>query len=232
MNSFSLYNLLYGIMLGGDILEKQSDFLNSVYPVGEKIDEEVASEAKLGDVRAQEYLITKYQNFVKAKAKSYFLIGADKEDIYQEGMIGLYKAIRDYKPDKLASFKAFAELCVTRQIITAIKTATRQKHIPLNTYVSLNKPIYGEESDRTLLDVLSEARVTDPEEIVIIKEELKHIETEIGQVLSDLEMEVLGSYLDGKSYQEIACDLNRHAKSIDNALQRVKRKLEKNLNVR
>jgi RNA polymerase sporulation-specific sigma factor len=219
-------------MLGGDILEKQSDFLNSVYPVGEKIDEEVASEAKLGDVRAQEYLITKYQNFVKAKAKSYFLIGADKEDIYQEGMIGLYKAIRDYKPDKLASFKAFAELCVTRQIITAIKTATRQKHIPLNTYVSLNKPIYGEESDRTLLDVLSEARVTDPEEIVIIKEELKHIETEIGQVLSDLEMEVLGSYLDGKSYQEIACDLNRHAKSIDNALQRVKRKLEKNLNVR
>jgi len=218
--------------LGGDILEKRVDFLNSVYPVGEKIDEEVVSEAKSGDVRAQEYLITKYQNFVKAKAKSYFLIGADKEDIYQEGMIGLYKAIRDYRPDKLASFKAFAELCVTRQIITAIKTATRQKHIPLNTYVSLNKPIYGEESDRTLLDVLSEAKVTDPEEIMIIKEELSHIENEIGQVLSDLEMEVLGSYLDGKSYQEIACDLNRHAKSIDNALQRVKRKLEKNLNVR
>jgi len=213
-------------------LEKRVDFLNSVYPVGEKIDEEVVSEAKSGDVRAQEYLITKYQNFVKAKAKSYFLIGADKEDIYQEGMIGLYKAIRDYRPDKLASFKAFAELCVTRQIITAIKTATRQKHIPLNTYVSLNKPIYGEESDRTLLDVLSEAKVTDPEEIMIIKEELSHIENEIGQVLSDLEMEVLGSYLDGKSYQEIACDLNRHAKSIDNALQRVKRKLEKNLNVR
>lgn len=219
-------------MFGGDILEKRVDFLNSVYPVGEKIDEEVVSEAKSGDVRAQEYLITKYQNFVKAKAKSYFLIGADKEDIYQEGMIGLYKAIRDYRPDKLASFKAFAELCVTRQIITAIKTATRQKHIPLNTYVSLNKPIYGEESDRTLLDVLSEAKVTDPEEIMIIKEELSHIENEIGQVLSDLEMEVLGSYLDGKSYQEIACDLNRHAKSIDNALQRVKRKLEKNLNVR
>ena len=218
--------------MGGDILEKRVDFLNSVYPVGEKIDEEVVSEAKSGDVRAQEYLITKYQNFVKAKAKSYFLIGADKEDIYQEGMIGLYKAIRDYRPDKLASFKAFAELCVTRQIITAIKTATRQKHIPLNTYVSLNKPIYGEESDRTLLDVLSEAKVTDPEEIMIIKEELSHIENEIGQVLSDLEMEVLGSYLDGKSYQEIACDLNRHAKSIDNALQRVKRKLEKNLNVR
>ncbi|WP_139906474.1 RNA polymerase sporulation sigma factor SigH [Clostridium thermarum] len=194
---------------------------------GDKLDEEVVIEAKKGDVRAQEYLINKYQNFVKAKAKSYFLIGADKEDIYQEGMIGLYKAIRDFKPDKLSSFKAFAELCVTRQIITAIKTATRQKHIPLNTYVSLNKPIYDEESDRTLLDVLSSLKVSDPEELIISKEEMSHIETEIGEVLSDLEMEVLMSYLDGKSYQEIACDLDRHAKSIDNALQRVKRKLEK-----
>ena len=196
------------------------------------MDEEIVVEAKLGNVRAQEYLINKYQNFVKAKAKSYFLIGADKEDIYQEGMIGLYKAIRDFKPDKLASFKAFAELCVTRQIITAIKTATRQKHIPLNTYVSLNKPVYDEESDRTLLDVLSEAKISDPEELMISREELSHIENEIGEVLSELEMEVLASYLDGKSYQEIACDLNRHAKSIDNALQRVKRKLEKSLNIR
>lgn len=197
-----------------------------------KLDEEIVDEAKKGNKRAQEYIINKYQNFVKAKAKSYFLIGADKEDIYQEGMIGLYKAIRDFKPDKLASFKAFAELCVTRQIITAIKTATRQKHIPLNTYVSLNKPIYEEESDRTLLDVLAGIKVADPEELVISKEEMGHIEKEIGQVLSELEMEVLMSYLDGKSYQEIACDLDRHAKSIDNALQRVKRKLEKCLNNR
>lgn len=197
-----------------------------------RLDEEIVDEAKKGDKRAQEYIINKYQNFVKAKAKSYFLIGADKEDIYQEGMIGLYKAIRDFKPDKLASFKAFAELCVTRQIITAIKTATRQKHIPLNTYVSLNKPIYEEESDRTLLDVLAGIKVADPEELVISKEEMGHIEKEIGQVLSELEMEVLMSYLDGKSYQEIACDLDRHAKSIDNALQRVKRKLEKCLNNR
>ena len=193
----------------------------------EKLDEEVVLEAKNGNVRAQEYLISKYENFVKAKSKSYFLIGADKEDIYQEGMIGLYKAIRDFKPDKLTSFKAFAELCVTRQIITAIKTATRQKHIPLNTYVSLNKPIYEEESDRTLLDVLAGFRITDPEELVISQEQMEHIEEEISKVLSDLELEVLTSYLDGKSYQEIACDLDRHAKSIDNALQRVKRKLEK-----
>lgn len=198
----------------------------------EKLDEEIVLEAKDGNARAQEYLITKYENFVKAKAKSYFLIGADKEDIYQEGMIGLYKAIRDFKPDKLTSFKAFAELCVTRQIITAIKTATRQKHIPLNTYVSLNKPIYEEESDRTLLDVLSGLRITDPEELVISQEQMMHIEKEISNVLSELELEVLTSYLDGKSYQEIACDLDRHAKSIDNALQRVKRKLEKCLNVK
>ncbi|NEZ46599.1 RNA polymerase sporulation sigma factor SigH [Clostridium niameyense] len=196
----------------------------------ECVDEEIVMEAKSGNWRAQEFLISKYENFVKAKAKSYFLIGADKEDIYQEGMIGLYKAIRDFRPDKLSSFRAFAELCVTRQIITAIKTATRQKHIPLNTYVSLNKPIYDDESDRTLLDVLSEAKVADPEELIISREKLNHIQNEIGEVLSDLEMEVLMSYLDGKSYQEIACDLDRRAKSIDNALQRVKRKLEKCLN--
>ena len=198
----------------------------------DKLDEEVVLEAKRGNKQAQEYLINKYENFVKAKAKSYFLIGADKEDIYQEGMIGLYKAIRDFKADKLASFKAFAELCVTRQIITAIKTATRQKHIPLNTYISLNKPVYDQESDRTLMDVISGAKITDPEELVVSKEELLDIEKEISQVLSDLEMEVLMSYIEGKSYQEIACDLDRHAKSIDNALQRVKRKLEKCLGKR
>lgn len=197
----------------------------------QKDDKEIAIEAKNGNVLAQEYLINKYESFVKTKAKSYFLIGADKEDIYQEGMIGLYKAIRDFNPDKLSTFKAFAELCVTRQIITAIKTATRQKHIPLNTYISLNKPIYEEESERTLLDVLAGLKITDPEELVISQEEKVRIEEEIEKVLSRLELEVLNSYLDGKSYQEIACDLDRHAKSIDNALQRVKRKLEKCLDI-
>ena len=196
----------------------------------DKSDEEVVSEAQKGNNRAQEYLITKYENFVKSKAKSYFLIGADKEDIYQEGMIGFYKAIRDFKPDKFTSFKAFAEICVTRQIITAIKTATRQKHIPLNSYVSLNKPIYEDESDTTLIDVLSSIAISDPEELIISQEQLKFIEEEIAKVLSELELEVLTSYLDGKSYQEIASDLDRHEKSIDNALQRVKRKLEKCLN--
>lgn len=198
----------------------------------DKLDEEVVIEAKDGNNRAQEYLMAKYENFVKAKAKSYFLIGADKEDIYQEGMIGLYKAIRDYNPQKSTSFKAFAEICVTRQIITAVKTATRQKHIPLNTYISLNKPIYEEESERTLLDVLAGLKISDPEELMISKEKMDYIEDKISKVLSGLELEVLTSYLDGKSYQEIACDLERHSKSIDNALQRVKRKLEKCLDLK
>ena len=192
-----------------------------------KAEEEVVIEAKNGSVRAQEYVISKYESFVKAKSKSYFLIGADKEDIYQEGMIGLYKAIRDFNYEKSTTFKAFAELCITRQIITAIKTATRQKHIPLNTYISLNKPVSEDDSERTLLDIISSMKITDPEELIISKEKKKYIEGEISKVLSDLEKVVLQSYLDGKSYQEIACDLDRHAKSIDNALQRVKRKLEK-----
>jgi len=195
-------------------------------------DEVIVEAAKDGDIDALEYLIRKYKNFVRAKARSYFLIGADREDIIQEGMIGLYKAIRDYRSDKLASFRVFAELCITRQIITAIKTATRQKHIPLNSYISLNKPIYDEESDRTLLDVISGHKITDPEELVISREELIHIEEKIGEILSGLEWDVLTLYLQGRSYQEIAYDLGRHVKSIDNALQRVKRKLEKYLEER
>ncbi len=196
------------------------------------LEEEVVALARDGDDKASEYLIKKYKNFVRAKARSYFLIGADREDIIQEGMIGLFKAIRDFRSEKISSFRAFAELCITRQIITAIKTATRQKHIPLNSYVSLNKPIYDEESERTLMDVLAGARVLDPEELIISREEVHSIETKIGEVLSDLEQEVLSDYLQGKSYQEIAEHLDRHVKSIDNALQRVKRKLERFLEVR
>ncbi len=190
-------------------------------------DEEIVTMAQEADGTALEYLLNKYKNFVRSKARSYFLIGADHEDIVQEGMIGLYKAIRDFKPDKLSSFRAFAELCITRQIITAIKTATRQKHIPLNSYVSLNKPLYDEESDRTLLDVIIEGRATNPEELLISQEDLMSIRDKIDEVLSSLEQEVLAAYLDGESYQEIAENLGRHVKSIDNALQRVKRKLEK-----
>lgn len=197
---------------------------NSILP-----DEELVEYAKSGNTQALEYLINKYKSFVRAKARTYFLIGADREDIIQEGMIGLYKAIRDFKEDKLSSFRAFAELCITRQIITAIKTATRQKHIPLNSYVSLNKPIFDEESDRTLMDIISEESISDPEEVVINREEFAGIEVKMEEILSSLEWEVLSLYLQGKSYQEISEELNRHVKSIDNALQRVKRKLEKYL---
>ena len=189
-------------------------------------DEDIVALSQAGDGQALAYLLDKYKNFVRSKARSYFLIGADHEDIVQEGMIGLYKAIRDFKSVKLTSFRAFAELCVKRQIITAIKTATRQKHFPLNSYVSLNKPLYDEESDRTLLDVI-EGRVTNPEDLYISQEDLSSIQNQIGELLSDLEQQVLSAFLDGKSYQEIAEMLGRHVKSIDNALQRVKRKLYK-----
>ncbi|UOQ44636.1 RNA polymerase sporulation sigma factor SigH [Halobacillus salinarum] len=194
-------------------------------------DEAIVEKINQGQIQALDYLINKYKNFVRAKARTYFLIGADREDIVQEGMIGLYKAIRDYQEDKLSSFKAFAELCVTRQIITAIKTATRQKHIPLNSYVSLDKPIYDEESDRTLLDVIAGSKAIDPQELIVNKEKFGDMEEKISELLSDLEKKVLALYLDGQSYQEISEELKRHVKSIDNALQRVKRKLEKYLEV-
>lgn len=190
-------------------------------------DEEIIKAANAGNEVALEYLIYKYKNYVKLKARSYYLIGADKEDIIQEGMIGLYKAIRDFDSAKETSFRSFAEVCITRQIITAIKTATRQKHIPLNSYISLNKPIYNEESDRTLMDIISGGKICDPEELMIGKEDLSTIEEKMGKSLSKLELEVFTSYIDGLSYQEIADDLDRHVKCIDNALQRVKKKMEK-----
>lgn len=178
---------------------------------------------------ALEYILHKYKNFVRAKARSYFLIGADKEDIVQEGMIGLYKAVRDYNIEKKASFRAFAELCITRQIITAIKTATRQKHQPLNSYVSLNKPVYDEESERMLVDIIAATKVSNPEEIVIDQEDYATIEEEIMKMLSSLENQVLTYYLHGLSYQQIAKIMGRHEKSIDNALQRAKGKIDKYL---
>jgi RNA polymerase sporulation-specific sigma factor len=215
-----------GILVKADFGSKQAKRYNELE------DEEVVEAVHNGDSEALEFLIKKYRNFVRAKARSYFLIGADKEDIVQEGMIGLYKAVRDFREDKLTSFKAFAELCITRQIITAIKTATRQKHIPLNSYVSLDKPIFDEESDRTLMDVISGAKVMDPEELIIHQEEYVQIELKMEELLSDLERKVLALYLDGQSYQEISEELNRHVKSIDNALQRVKRKLERYIDLR
>ena len=190
-------------------------------------DEEIVKIAQGEDSsgEATEYLLNKYKNYVRGKARSYFLIGADHEDIVQEGMIGLFKAIRDYRDDRQASFHAFADLCVTRQIITAIKTATRQKHTPLNNYVSLNKPMFEEESDRTLLETIAEDKPNNPEEVMIDREDYYSIEGWIGEMLSPLEKDVLAMYMDGKSYSQIAVSLERHTKCIDNAIQRIKRKL-------
>ncbi len=195
-------------------------------------DEEIVSLAKNGDTMALEFLISKYKNFVRSKARTYFLIGADREDIIQEGMIGLYKAIRDYRYDRQTSFHSFAEICVTRQIITAIKTATRQKHMPLNSYVSLNKPVYEEESERTLSDVITQGKAGNPEDLFIDQEDFLDIESTMQRILSPLEQDVVNLYLEGKSYVEIAQQLDRHVKSVDNALQRVKRKLEQYLESR
>ena len=207
----------------------KSEKLQVVQHFDELSDEELVEQVHLGNTNALDYLITKYRLFVKVKARSYFLIGADKEDIVQEGMIGLYKAIRDFKGEKLASFRAFAELCITRQIITAIKTATRQKHIPLNSYVSLDKPMYDEDSERTLMDVITSPLSDNPEHLMINREEYSRLEGQMSEVLSELEQQVLVLYLEGRSYNEISNLLKRSTKSIDNALQRIKRKLERHL---
>lgn len=190
------------------------------------MDEEIIQLIQQGNREALDYLIEKYMKFVHSKAQMYFLIGSDREDVIQEGMIGLYKAIRDYNGKKFTSFKRFAELCITRQIITSIKTATRQKHIPLNSYISLDKPIYDDDSERTLLDVIAGSTAIDPQELLINREKLAYMEDKLSESLSKLEKHVLHLYLDGCTYEEMSKKLNRHIKSIDNALQRVKRKLE------
>ncbi|WP_101773867.1 RNA polymerase sporulation sigma factor SigH [Peptostreptococcus faecalis] len=192
-------------------------------------DSDIIKKAKEGDTESIDYIIDKYRIMVKSKAKTYFLIGADKDDIIQEGMIGLYKAIRDYNDEKTSSFRSFADLCITRQIITAIKTATRQKHIPLNSYVSLNKPVFEGESERTLYDTVISNVESDPEKLIIGKENYEYIEKKINEVLSPFEEEVLILYISGHSYSDIAKELKKDSKSVDNAIQRIKRKMEKHL---
>ncbi len=188
-------------------------------------DEQVAELSAEGDKDAAEYLLAKYKNLVRARAKQYFMAGADRDDIMQEGMIGLFKAIRDFDPTKQASFRGFAEICIRRQIITAVKTASRRKHTPLNSYISLSMPVYEDESERTLVDMLAERESVDPEEMFLRREKAEAMEAEINQKLSGLEQTVLSLYLGGMNYQEIAVELGRTSKSIDNALQRIKRKL-------
>ena len=195
--------------------------------LGKMTDEQLIELLREGKTEITDYLMEKYKDMVRKQARAMYLWGGENDDLIQEGMIGLFKAVQDYDPKEGASFSSFAGLCVSRQMYTAIKASQRKKHLPLNSYVSLNKPIYEEESDRTLLDVCAEGHSSNPEELIISQEDLRGIHQRIDEVLSDLEQEVLAAYLDGKSYQEIADNLGRHVKSIDNALQRVKHKLEK-----
>ena len=190
-------------------------------------DEEVVELSAAGDRRATEYILAKYKNLVKSRAKAYFIAGADRDDIVQEGMIGLFKAIRDFDITKQPTFRGFAEMCVKRQIITAIKAASRQKHIPLNSYVSLSEPLYDDNEDKTLVDMLAARKTIDPEEMFLRREKNEMLNAEIESKLSDLEKTVLSLYLGGMNYHEIAAELNRTPKSIDNALQRIKNKLYK-----
>ena len=192
------------------------------------VDEELVEHIRQKNYLAIDFLMNKYKLLVEKKAKTYFLMGASKEDIIQEGMIGLFKAIRDYNPNKEASFFSFADLCITRQMITAVKAATRQKHMPLNTYVSLNKPSYQDDEDRPeLMDSVSNEKISNPEELLIGRENLHIIEHELAKKLSNFEKEVLQLYIDGTSYTEVAAIMNKPIKSIDNALQRIKKKVEK-----
>ena len=183
--------------------------------------------ARNGDTKAMDTLIRRYTGFVRLKSSSYFLAGGDSEDLIQEGLIGLYKAVRDFRSDKETSFRSFAELCITRQIITAIKTATRFKHAPLNTYVSFSQTPAGQESegDCTLGDALPGPGVDEPSIVVISTEELQSLVFCLGTGLSQLESDALRLYLEGSSYEEMADRLDVDTKTIDNALQRVKRKI-------
>lgn len=190
-------------------------------------DEELVAIAQSGKPRVEEFLMDKFKPLVKSRSRAYFLVGGDNEDVVQEGMIGLFKAIRDFDPDKNASFRSFAELCINRQMITAIKSATRQKHQPLNSYISLNRPVFEDESEQTYLDLLQEGTFLNPEALLIGQERKAHLEQQMLENLSAFETKVLNLYLQGRSYVEIGNILDKTEKSIDNALQRVKKKLEK-----
>ena len=192
-------------------------------------DEDLIQEIKSGDKSALEFLIDKYKELVNMKVSKFFMIGAEKEDIIQEGLIGLFKAIKSYNPEKQNSFKTFANLCVERQLITAIKTSNRQKHMPLNSYLSLNEAAYEENEDSSLLDVFDAHQMEDPLDTITKKEYYKTVENAIDKALSDFEKQVLNRYMQGESYIQIAEKLDAPVKSIDNAIQRIRKKAIKNI---
>lgn len=203
--------------------------VNSEQNEQDELDREYIKRIKSGDNIALNYIMDKYKNFVFAKAKPFFIVGAEKEDIVQEGMIGLYKAIKGYDESKEVTFKVFADLCIRRQIMTAIKAATRQKHIPLNSYLSLNKAAFDEEGDRTVMDMLDMETVPDPLDTITSRETYQNLEMQMNELLSDFEQKVLNEYLNGCSYSEIATRLDSHVKAVDNAVQRIKKKVDKHI---
>jgi len=194
-------------------------------------DEDLLNLIHYGNEEALNFLIKKYRGNIQAKASTYFLRGADKEDLVQEGMIGLYKAIRNFKGNKMSSFKTFAELCIKRQIFTAVKAATRQKHEPLNAYVSLYKPLSNQESAYMLLDMIAEKNTTNPELLLINQEEFEEKKQKIAELLSKLEQRVWALFINEYSYIEISKVLSMSEKSIDNTIQRIKRKAGRYLKV-
>lgn len=196
---------------------------------GEKTDEELVELAKIYDPTASDELYHRYKNTVRGKARPYFLVGADREDLLQEGMIGFFKAVRDFDSSKSPLFRPFAELCITRQILTAIKQATRNKHTPLNKYDSLYRTVYDDDSDKRLMDMISSGTAQDPEELYLKQEFSRDLNNAIEELLTPYEHRVLEMFLDGHSYSAIAAELGRSSKSVDNALQRIRHKLEKAL---
>jgi RNA polymerase sporulation-specific sigma factor len=199
-------------------------------PSTELADEELVALFQAGDQSALEVLIRRYRRFARAKTRTYFLVGADADDVEQEGLIGLFKAARDFRSDRQSSFRAFAELCVTRQVISAIKAATRQKHQPLNRYVSISGVRGSDDpAEGAVEEMLDDHRAADPADEVVSQEQIEAIRASMASSLSSLEVEVLRLYVEGKSYYEIGSHLGRHVKSIDNALQRIKRKLDHHL---
>ena len=188
-------------------------------------DEELVALASEGNSEAEELIFQRYKNCVKGKARTYFLIGADTDDIVQEGMIGLYKAVRDFNPRKNITFKTFADVCITRQILTAIRSANRNKHSPLNGYISISAAAFGDDSSLTVMNLIKENTVTNPEELYIIEESVNELKSKMFRKLSKFEKTVLELYLEGCSYTEISEHIGKSAKSIDNALQRIKKKL-------
>ena len=204
-----------------------TDFTTPEY--GSMTDEELVALAKKHDSTASDELYHRSKHIVRGKARPYYLVGADRDDLIQEGMIGFFKAVRDYDSEKKAAFRPFAEICIVRQILTAIKQATRNKHIPLNKYESLYTPVYDEDSDKQLVDVISVSSALNPEELYIKQEFNRAVEEAVENTLTEYEHAVLDRFLDGMSYGDIAASLGRSVKSIDNALQRIRRKLEKTL---